>query len=538
MATGNLGSAVVAFLEENGIEDISAVKTDDKLRKAFTKYIKVRGLVDDLMFANLDSIGAKPKEGEQTPKPPQAPHVAKAKRIPDYQGVFSKKMEGFITANAECLGVLPDGVIGTVLASCSAALSRDCVLRIGSSWKESPTLWVAVVGGSSSKKTPTMKLCSRFFVEKQKEFIGENKATMKLFKKQQVQYENELKRWKTLKMATINQQPDEPDLPEMKSLYLTDGTIEAMINICKANPRGIMYFRDELSSWVAQLQRKDHEKEVGSWLQAFNGDPIVKQTITGGEVACDSFRVVVFGGVQPHVMPKILNEDVVDGLAPRFLMVNHDATGTATNEISNDYGEYMFSLLSKLFAMGKCEMRATPEAEKSLTTWADEFETEARKVEEGHWRSFLGKRSGFIMRIAIILHAIDMAELGLDITAQQISLDVARRAKRFCDGFATPSVEMIYSKAGVSIPNDDGIAFNADEKRVIRWMIAQAKEGKTETTVRLLRRHCRPYQKLQREKKSDYFLENLVVSGICSITANRADNKVLTFSEYIKEIEL
>jgi hypothetical protein len=382
-----------------------------------------------------------------------------------------------------------------------------------------------------------MKLCSRFFVEKQKQFADENKAQLRIFRKQQVQYENELKRWKSQKMATINQQPDEPELPEMKSLYLTDGTIEAMINICKANPRGIYYFRDELSSWVAQLQRKDHEKEVGSWLQAYNGDPIVKQTITGGEVACDSFRVVIFGGVQPHVMPKILHEDVVDGLAPRFLMINHDVTGTASNEISEEHSTYIFSLLSKLFDMGKCEMRATPEAEKSLTRWADEFESEARKVEEGHWRSFLGKRSGMIMRIAIILHAIDMAEQGLAIDAKQIGIDVATRAKRFCDCFATPSVEMIYSKAGVAIPNEDGIAFNADEKRVIRWMKAQAEEGKTETTVRNMRKNCRPFQKLERAKKVDYFLENLVISGICSISSTRADNKVLTFSQYIKEID-
>lgn len=538
MTTGNLELAVASFLEEHGVEDIAAVQADEKLRKAFAKFIKTRGLTEELMFANLGAFAAKTKEGKQGPKITQAPHVPKAKRIPNHTGIFSKKMDDFILANAQCLGVLPDGVIGSVLASCSAALSRDCILRIGTKWTESPTLWITLVGGSSTKKTPTLKLCSRFFVEKQKQFSEENKAAMKLFKKQQVQYENELKRWKAQKMGTLNQQPDEPELPEMKSLYITDGTIEAMINLCKANPRGVYYFRDELSSWVAQLQRKDHEKEVGSWLQAYNGDPIVKQTITGGEVACDSFRVVIFGGVQPHVMPKILHEDVVDGLAPRFLMLHHDVTGAATNNCSPEHDAYIFSLLSKLFEMGKCEMRATEEAEHSLTKWADEYEIEARKVEEGHWRSFLGKRSGMIMRIAIILHAIDMAEHGLAIDAKQIGLDVATRARRFCDCFATPSVEMIYSKAGVTIPNDDGIAFNADEKRVIRWMKARAEGGNMETTVNMMRHYCRAYQNLDRAKKSDYFLENLVVSGICSITANRSDNKVLTFSEYIKEIDL
>jgi hypothetical protein len=533
MAT-ELESALAAFEAEHS-EATEADKSKKKL-----KYLSDRGLLEEAMAELGRGKKEEAKEAEKsvTFRPPA---VARRGRMPDYRGCFSKRMESFIDASAACLGVLPDGIVGTVLASCSAALSRFVEIKIGSDWRETATLWVAVVGDSSTKKTPTMKVCSRFFNEKQNEFIEENKEKMKLFKKQQVQYENELKKWKAQKIATINQQPDEPDLPEMKSLYVTDATIEALIGICKSNPRGVLYFRDELSSWVAQLQRRDHEKEVGSWLQAFNGDPIVKQTVTGGEVSCKSFRVVVFGGVQPHVMPKILNEDVVDGLAPRFMLVNHDVSGDATNFRDKAHDEYMFSVLSKLFAMGQCELAVEKEAEEKLVLWANVYEKEAQKIEAGHWRSFYGKRSGFLLRMAIIFHAIDMAELGIDVSQRAISLDVATRAKRFTDNFAIPSSEIIYSKAGVSMPNNDGVAFSQTEAKVLGWLKNKFCQNgvKVDThSMRDLYRYCKAFQKLREEKKADLFLEKLVLSGLAQIESKDSTKKEIIISHYITEFEV
>jgi hypothetical protein len=214
--------------------------------------------------------------------------------LPTFEGCFSDKMNAYIHSTALELGVLPNGIVGTVIAACSAALPGNCRLRIGTKYTEHPTLWVALVGMSSTKKTPSLKTVLGFFEKKQAQFTIENQLNEISYKKSMLRYEVEVAnfRKKAIQNKTL-MAPDEPKKPIWKDIYLSDATIEAVLHSCSQNPRGIMYFGDEMSGWLGQLSRQNAVKERAQWLEGFNSGRYEQSRIGRGRVALDCFRIVV-----------------------------------------------------------------------------------------------------------------------------------------------------------------------------------------------------------------------------------------------------
>jgi Protein of unknown function (DUF3987) len=42
--------------------------------------------------------------------------------------------------------------------------------------------------------------------------------------------------------------------------------------ILKENPQGVLYLRDELSGWIAQLDRRGRERDRTFYLETWDGD--------------------------------------------------------------------------------------------------------------------------------------------------------------------------------------------------------------------------------------------------------------------------
>lgn len=467
------------------------------------------------------------------------PNLPARAEPPTFEACFSLKMHAYIMARAKEKGVLPDGIVGTVLAACSAALPAQCKLRIGATYSEHPTVWVALVGMCSTKKTPTLKTVLGFFEKKQSQFGLDNKAAEKAHKKSMLRYDVELADFR--KHAAKNKTlvaPEEPEKPAQKDIYLSDATIEALLQSCADNPRGVLYFRDEMSAWLGQLTRRDAEKERAQWLEGYNAGRHEQARIGRGRIEIECFRTIVFGGLQPSIVEKMLQDDVIDGLAARFILVRHDNNGHATNTIDPAHLAYIENILEKLFQTGECEVSFTPAALALFEATCRQYSTELEGMPNTHWRAFLGKRPGLLARLLLILHAIERAEEGTHPYAAPVEIATVQRVARFVETFLRRSSAIIYAQAGVQIPEaGEGICFNAQERMVLRWLKEQVKKGRHDISLREVQIGSKAFQELRRKRTDTFFLEALVASGLACVTNGERGKVSLRLSAYLAEWE-
>lgn len=107
---------------------------------------------------------------------------------------------------------------------------------------------------------------------------------------------------------------------QMRHYYSQDVTIEALIPIFNASPKGIVIYRDELSGLVKgfnQYKRKGSDTE--QFLSLFNAGPL-KSDRKQGSSSCPTSGAAVIGGIQTAVFAEVFNEaEHENGLAYRFL---------------------------------------------------------------------------------------------------------------------------------------------------------------------------------------------------------------------------
>ena len=130
----------------------------------------------------------------------------------------------FAEAHARATGFDVSILLAGGIVTAAAMLHDDVRLCVASrsSWFESPRLWVVIIGGPGAGKSPGLKLAQAPMFALHRELIGEWQRT--------------------------HGSADEP--PPLPSIYTSDATTEALAEVLRDNPRGILYTVDELSSWL------------------------------------------------------------------------------------------------------------------------------------------------------------------------------------------------------------------------------------------------------------------------------------------------
>jgi hypothetical protein len=290
-----------------------------------------------------------------------------------------------------------------------------------------------------------------------------------------------------------------------------------------------------MSAWLGQLTRRDAEKERAQWLEGYNAGRHEQARIGRGRIEIPCFRTIVFGGLQPSIVEKMLQDEVIDGLAARFILVRHNNNGDATNAIDPTHLEYIDTILERLFQTGECEVSFSSEALALFDSTCKAYSRELEGMPNTHWRAFMGKRSGLLARLILMFHAVERAEEGLLANAVQVALATVQRVVRFVEMFLRRSSALIYGEAGVQIPESgEGIVFSPKEQTVIRWLREQVKKGRKKITSRELQIGSMAYQDMKRKRVEAQFIDALAASALASVETD-GRGFVLTLSEYLKE---
>ncbi|WP_277623191.1 DUF3987 domain-containing protein [Bartonella krasnovii] len=129
-----------------------------------------------------------------------------------------------------------------------------------------------------------------------------------------------------LSQALENKKIDDDDTLNKRCLIVNDVTVEKLGELLRETPRGLLLVRDELSGFLANLERKEYQADRSFYLTAFNGNkPYTYDRIERGTIHISNATLSVIGGIQPsRIIPIIqamhrgINDD---GLLQRFQML-------------------------------------------------------------------------------------------------------------------------------------------------------------------------------------------------------------------------
>ena len=309
-------------------------------------------------------------------------------------------------------------------------------------WKESIALSGGIVADSGETKTPTWKALLNPLIEQEADW-------RRLQAEAYGKYEKDLESWAHLqkdakakagKGVDAAASAPEPEPPaDYQRLVFNDATPEKIHAAMEKNPSGLLYYRDELASWVNELDKDGRETQRGMFLAAMNGDdPYAMDRIGRGSVHA-RMCLSVCGNFQPDLIREFLADtrNTADGMVQRFtLLVWPDPVTdkTVMDQPSNEYAKMAFRKIIRTLAAVKPEsiwLHFNADAQKMFFQWYNELLDRIRDEGNSGKKSHLSKYKGALPKVAALFQLVDMVGLGgrlegnfhIDVEHTQMALD-------------------------------------------------------------------------------------------------------------------
>ncbi len=99
-----------------------------------------------------------------------------------------------------------------------------------------------------------------------------------------------------------------------RRLIAVDVTFESLHQLLAENPAGVFVIRDELTGWLASLERQGRESERSFYLECWNGDTRLSVDRIGrGSIHVEHCCVSLFGGISTARLRAYLADALRDG---------------------------------------------------------------------------------------------------------------------------------------------------------------------------------------------------------------------------------
>lgn len=234
-------------------------------------------------------------------------------------------LQGWVKDVSERMSVPLDFTGICALVTMAGAVNRRVFIypkERDKEWKEALAISGAVVALSGKLKTPTWKCFTNIHVELEYDWRKYHDEKMAVYLQAFDKYKKQTKQMRKDKASedaiAALEQPVKPE--PARRLLVNDATPEKLHTIMQECPEGLLVFRDELSGWIAEMDKEGREAEREIFLCAMNGDdPYTMDRIERGTVTA-IMSASLFGGIQPDKLIEFLNDpnNVSDGTFPRF----------------------------------------------------------------------------------------------------------------------------------------------------------------------------------------------------------------------------
>ena len=347
------------------------------------------------------------------------------------RGILPKVIEDFAFAQARLKGCDPAGLAMGALAAAGAAIpdSIQIKVKVHDHWTESARLWVILVGGVSTQKTPIYSEITREVKRIDAELARASGI--------------ELEQWED------QEKGERGPKPPQRRLVINDATVESVAELAQDNPDGLFMIRNEVSAWWGSMERYHSQKGGGDqpfWLEAYDGGSRTVDRIKRGNKRIENLGVSLVGGIQPDKIREHAEVASDDGLIQRAIPVILANAGKDIDEPMPPEAQLFDKLISTLNALPRQafgSLSFTPEAQEIRQERADYFVDLGQKFEDYNTKlsSHIGKYRGMFARLCLIFHCIENPSTA---TQSNIEESTARRVSRFMQEFMLPHAVTFY----------------------------------------------------------------------------------------------
>jgi Protein of unknown function (DUF3987) len=326
------------------------------------------------------------------------------------------------------------------------------------SWVVTPNLWGGIIAPPGLMKSPVISLLTQPLTRIEALWRAEYESAISGYQQQQEEMELRRAAWREQFKAAQKRgtaAPARPDdsiaEPVCGRLITQDATMEKLHEIMHDNPAGILVIRDELSGWLATLDKPGREGERGFFLSAWNGDTgYTMDRIGRGSIHVEACCVSMLAGIQPARLRSYLADalhdgPLNDGLLQRFqVLVYPDIPqdwryvdrAPRREAISN--AQHMYHRLAPLDAAQPLRFRFDGDAQELFVAWLTDLEGKLRGVGlHPALVSHLAKYRKLMPALALLF---ELADGGVE----NVSLEHARQSAAFCD-YLESHARRIYS---------------------------------------------------------------------------------------------
>jgi hypothetical protein len=361
----------------------------------------------------------------------------------------------FCRDQAAIIGVDPGILAGACLTATAAAIDDGFSLRVmrhDPFWVESARLWTMIVGPPSCKKSPALKAAMRPLRKLDVELANESNSAIAAH---QVDLEvHKIARRDAVKAKARGEDvtvPHEPARPALRRITVEDTTVEAMSEILKDNPRGILVHADELAGWIGSMDAYRNgaiNKDRAHWLEAYNGGARVIDRVSRGSLAIKNWSASIIGGIQPGMLAKHARSLDPDGLLARFIPIVAGADGPGEDRQPD------FEALDR-YREGIRRLFNTQPSDERLTL-ADDAHQARREIDNltrglravesisPGLAAHLGKWPGLFGRLCLVFHIADFAPTSA-FPDKEIPGETAHRVADFMRRFLLPHAFRFYT---------------------------------------------------------------------------------------------
>jgi hypothetical protein len=332
------------------------------------------------------------------------------------------------------------------------------------SWLVVPNLWGAIIGRPGLLKTPAMSAMTASVHAIETEWRKEDDAKKDAFeiakRKAKIDEEAWETRYKEAKKKGTTLPADPPkcdlDLPPARRLVTSDATPEKLHEMLKENPAGILVLRDELTGWLAGMEKQGRETERTFALEAWDGNShFTLDRIGRGSVYVDRLCVAYFGGIQPARLSVYMSGPLEetpddDGLMQRFQLLTWPDPPPSWKYVDREPDEKMIRRAAEVYRR-IAEMNATtpriltfsPDAQHFFVTWLTKLEKRLRSDDNlsPAFQSHLAKYRKLMPALALLFALADASLTGVG-RLQAVELDYAQKAAEVCDYLESHAVRV------------------------------------------------------------------------------------------------
>lgn len=340
----------------------------------------------------------------------------------------------YVEERARVIGADPCAIAWSALSACSAALDGRTRLRMKrhDAWSVPPSLWVALIGRSSSKKTPIIADAWRPLEQLQN-------VALRAYADQVAAYNRIPK----------EERKDTSPPPRPIRLLSHDATMESIQDILAGQDRGIGVLRDELAGFIGSLDKYSSGGRGGAadrafFLQAYNGGNHVVDRIGRGTVAINNLLITICGGIQPDRLAQF-SDLADDGMWQRFVPIIVNQGEMGTDEDQSDAGQNFTLRLQGLVDASNGDVVALSEGAHNVRAMVEReiFELERAEPLGGRFASFTGKLAGMFGRLCLVLSYVQPRGLGYI-----VSETTAQSARTLITKCVIPHAARVYMTMG------------------------------------------------------------------------------------------